>query len=240
MQQSGSSEEVILRSLSGSWLAAAVVLIAVPMVGVSQVQQAAQSGGTLSVAGASGQAPLIQINGRSYVDIESLARLTHGSLSFQTNHVTLALPAVSPAPAVAPLAKSLAKPGFTAEFLKSGIEEMAVIREWRIAIVNAVQTNNPVTDDWVAGYRRSAENRLALASAAATSDSDRKASVLLQNEFNNMLQMSDRFLAQHRNVSYTSPTSFDNNSEDEKILSCSKALASMAATGVYQDEVSCH
>ena len=228
-----------MRILAGHWLAAVVVLLAVPTTGISQVQPAPQSGGSLSVAGATGQVPLIQINGKSYVDVESLARLTHGSLSFQTNHVTLALPA-SPGPAVAPVAKAVVKPGFSTDFLKAGIEEMAVIREWRIAIVNAVQTNNPVTDDWVAGYRRSAENRLALASAAATSDSDRKAFVLLQNEFNNMRQMSDRFLTQHRNVSYTSPDSFDNNAEDEKILSCSKALASMAATGVYQDELSCH
>jgi hypothetical protein len=195
----------------------------------------------LTVAGAAGQAPLIQINGKSYVDVESLARLTRGSLSFQADRITLALPAA--ATAVAPGAATAdkpEKPGFSTEFLKAGIEEMSVIREWRIAIVNAVQTNNPVTDDWVAGYRRGAESRLSLASAAMMSDSDRKAFVLLQNEFNNMLQMSDRFVTQHRNVSYTSPDSFVNNPEDEKILSCSRALAAMAATGVFQDELSCH
>ena len=219
-------------------LGVGMVSLALPTLSLSQTPPPAQPVGTLTVAGAAGQAPLIQVNGKSYVDVESLARLTGGTLSFQANRITLAFP-----PAAAPdatLPPKPPKPGFSTEFLKAGIEEMSVIREWRSAIVNAVQTNNPVTDDWVSGYRRSAETKLTLASAAIVSDSDRNAFGLLQNEFNNMLQMSERFLTQHRNVSYTSPDSFVNNPEDEKILSCSRALAAMAATGVFQDELSCH
>ncbi len=57
--------------------------------------QAPQQTGTLAIAGHSGQIPLIQINGKSYVDVESLARLTQGSLSFQSNQITLALPRIA-------------------------------------------------------------------------------------------------------------------------------------------------
>jgi hypothetical protein len=55
-----------------------------------------------------------------------------------------------------------------------------------------------------------------------------------------MLQMSDQFLAMHTKANYISPDSFDNNAQDQKILTCQHALASMAATKQFQDEPSCH
>ena len=218
------------------WLAL-VVLLVVPIAGVSQQTPAA--GGTLAVAGHAGQVPVVKINGKTYVELESLARLTGGSLSFQTNHTILTLAA---APASAPPAPVAAppKPQFSVEFLKAGIEEMAVIREWRVAIVDAVQTNSPISDDWVSGYRRTADNKLALATAAAGTEYDRQALVMVQNEYNNMKQMSDEFLGMRKNMNYISPDSFDNNPLDQKILDCSRALAAMAASGQVQDEVSCH
>ena len=74
-----------------------IVLFCVPIVGVAQT--AAPRVGTLAVAGHAGQVPVVQINGKTYVDVESLARLTGGSLSFQANQTTLTLPS---APASAP------------------------------------------------------------------------------------------------------------------------------------------
>ncbi|MGB7553787.1 MAG: neuromedin U [Candidatus Korobacteraceae bacterium] len=44
---------------------------------------------TLIVAGQPGQIPIVQINGKSYVDIDALARLTNSSLSFKGNQVIL-------------------------------------------------------------------------------------------------------------------------------------------------------
>lgn len=43
--------------------------------------------------GQPGRAPVIQLHGRSYVDVEALARLTNGSLSFKGDQITLTLPA---------------------------------------------------------------------------------------------------------------------------------------------------
>jgi hypothetical protein len=219
-------------------LSTLLVLLALPLAGRPQ---APQQSGTLTVAGHSEHAPLVQMNGKSYVDIESLARLTRGAISFQANQVTLALPSPS-ASACPPLAEAdkPQKEPFSEGFLRAGIEEMTVIREWRIAIVNAVQTNNPVVEDWVGDFRRSADSKLALASAAATTGSDRKAVELLRNEFNNMLRLSDQFLTMHKNATYTPPDSFANNPLDQKILGCARGLASMAAANQFQDEPSCH
>jgi hypothetical protein len=219
-------------------LVAMIVLLTVVRGGVAQTAAPANPK-TLVVTGHSGQAAVVQINGKTYVDVESLARLTGGSLSFQANQTTLTLPAApaSPPPVPAPAAKP---PGFSVEFLKAGIEEMSVIREWRSALVNAVQTNSPVSDDWLSGYRRAADSRLSLAEAAVSTDPDRQAAVMLRNEFNNMQQMSDQFLTMRKNMNYISPDSFDNNPLDQKILSCSRALGAMAASGQVEDDISCH
>ena len=75
---------------------------------------------------------------------------------------------------------------------------MTAIREWRIAIVNAVQSSFPVTDDWVAGYRRTADSKLALTSAAIVTDSDRSGFALLSGEFSKMQTLSDKYLAMRK------------------------------------------
>lgn len=51
--------------------------------------QDAQPNLTLVVAGQPGQAPVVQMNGKSYVDIDALARLTHSSVSIKGNQVIL-------------------------------------------------------------------------------------------------------------------------------------------------------
>jgi hypothetical protein len=92
----------------------------------------------------------------------------------------------------------------------------------------------------VGGLRRSADAKLQLAIAAATTEPDQKAVELLRNEFTNMQQMSDQFLAMHAKANNIAPDSFDNNPLDQKILGCARALASMAATKQFQDEPLCH
>lgn len=45
----------------------------------------------LVIDGHTGQAPVIEANGKSCVEIEALASLTNGSLSFSGNQITLTL-----------------------------------------------------------------------------------------------------------------------------------------------------
>ena len=224
-----------MNDLSVRSLAKLAVLLALP---VAATAQAPQQAATLAIAGQPERAALVQINGKSYVDVESLARITHGTIRFQGNQTILTLP-VSAATASQPVQPNK-PPQLTEEFLRAEIEELTAIREWRVAIVTAVQTNNPVTENWVGGLRRSADSKLTLATAAATTGPDRNAVELLHNEFTNMQQMSDQFLAMHAKSSYSSTDSFDNNPLDQKIISCSRGLAAMAATKQFQDEPTCH
>ena len=106
--------------------------------------------------------------------------------------------------------------------------------------MNAVQNNYPVTANWVGQLQRSADGKLQLAVAAATTEPDQQALDLLRNEFTNMQQMSDQFVAMQAKDNYVSPDSFTSNAQDEKILSCERALIAMAATKQFQDEQTCH
>ncbi|MDP9052446.1 MAG: hypothetical protein M3O31_17255 [Acidobacteriota bacterium] len=211
------------------------IVLALPLVAAAQ-----QQGGTLTISGQTDQATLLRINGKSYVDIESLARITHGSVKFQGSQTILTLPGASSSAAAVTTAQPVKVPQLSGGFLNAEIEALTQIREWRAALVSAIQNNYPVTDGWVSKLRRNAEAKLQLSVAAVSTDPDQKASELLRNEFASMLQMSDGFVATHAKADYISPDSLDNNAQDEKILNCERALISMAATKQFQDDPSCH
>lgn len=217
-------------------LAKLIFLATLPLLAGAQT---AQQAGTLTIAGQPDQAAMVRINGKLYVDVESLARITHGSIQFEGSRTILTLPGTGSAGAAAGSTPATKLPELSGGFLSAEIEALTEIREWRAALVYAIQNNYPVTENWVANLRRSADGKLQLAVAAATTAMDQKALDLLRNEFTNMQQMSDGFVAMHAKVNYISPNSFDNNALDQKILSCERALASMAATKQFQDEVSC-
>src|SRR5664279_6078295 len=69
-----------------------ILLFSLPLIlllSLSAFAQDAQQNQTLIVAGQPGQAPIVQINGKSYVDIDALARLTNSSVSIKGNQVIL-------------------------------------------------------------------------------------------------------------------------------------------------------
>src|SRR5208282_6572893 len=82
---------------------APLILLMLLMVPVLALSQAAQQTRTLIVNGQTGQVTIVQVNGRSYVDLEALARVGNGSLGFNGNQITLTLPgaANTPPPAAA-------------------------------------------------------------------------------------------------------------------------------------------
>jgi hypothetical protein len=56
-----------------------------------------QQSRTLIVNGQSGEVKVMEIDGRSYVDLESLAHIANGTLGFSGNQITLTLPSSPPA-----------------------------------------------------------------------------------------------------------------------------------------------
>jgi hypothetical protein len=198
---------------------------------------AGQQNRTLIVTGHSGEAAVAEMGGHSYVEIEALARLTGGSLNFNGTQIILTLPGSAASASTSTQASSS---GFSKEFLRAGIEEMAVIREWRVTLRNAVQRGYPITEDWVGAFQARAEQSLRLVSLAAATESDKSAFQLLTNEFNNMKSLSGRFLEASRSRTYVAPDTLDNDPLDQRILNCARGLAAMAASGQFTDDGSCH
>jgi hypothetical protein len=209
-------------------------LLMLPVNGNAQTQPKAS---TLKIAGYSGEAQLLQVNGKSYVEVETLARLTKGTLSFKAGQTTLTL---SPAEAVTPASAPREKAGFSTAFVQASIEELSIIREWRVAIVSAVRNNTPAAEDWIATQHRLADKNLALASASATTADDRSASPLLTSEFNNMQNLSERYLALRKQSAFISPDTINSSPLEEQILSCARGFVSMTEGHAFQDLAACH
>jgi len=224
------------RKPSGTILLVAVLMI-VPALALSRAAQAPQ---TLIVNGQPTQITVVQMNGHSYVDLEALARAANGSLSFTGNQISLTLPGAgdSPVPAPAP-ASSPANSEFSKSFLRAGIEQMTIIREWRTALANAVQNGFPIADDWLSPYRSQATTALRLSFVAINTDSDRNAYRLLNTEFENMKSLSNNYVALRQSMQFIAPDSLANDPLNQKILNCGHSLAAMAANGQFVDDGSC-
>jgi hypothetical protein len=113
-------------------LTASLMLVVFLLSGLA-VSQTVQPNRTLVVNGQSGQVAVMQINGRSFVDLEALAQLANGSLGFRGNQILLTLPAsAANTPTTAPSTRQTAESAFSKNFMKAGIEEMAVIRNGEV------------------------------------------------------------------------------------------------------------
>jgi len=202
--------------------------------------RAAQEPQTLIVNGQRTQITVVQMNGHSYVDLEALARAANGSLSFNGNQIALTLPGSGDTSASAPApVSSPSNSEFSKSFLRAGIEQMTIIREWRTALANAVQNGFPIADDWLSAYRSQATTALRLSFVAISTDSDRNAYRLLNSEFENMKLLSNNYVAVRQSMQFIAPDSLASDPLNQKILNCGHSLAGMAASGQFVDDGSC-
>jgi hypothetical protein len=221
----------------------AALFLVVPGIVLSQN---ANQNRTLIINGQSTQVPVVQVNGRSYVDLEALASVVNGSLSFAGGQIALSVPlgSATSAPAVtaarpASSPAPASNPGFSKGFLNAGIEEAATLREWHTALASAIQNGYPVTAAMLAPYRAQATTNLRLASTAASTDSDHSAYQLLNNEFQNMVKLTDKYVAARANMTYISPDALENDSLNQRFVACGHSLGAMAASGQFVDDGSC-
>jgi hypothetical protein len=199
----------------------------------------AQETSALLIEGHQEQARVIQVQGKNYVEVDELARITGGSLRFAGNRIILTLPgsgdtssqALQPAPA--PPA------GFSRPFLGAGIETMREILEWHAALKTAIERGYPLSDEWFANFRRQIQSSLKHTEAVASTDMDRKALPLLVNEFNNMGALTDRYLNITVSRDYIAPDSLSSDPLEQKLLTCWHSLESMASSNQFVDDGSC-
>jgi hypothetical protein len=219
-----------------------MITVAMVVMGIGIVQ-AAQQGQVLVLSGYQGTVPVMQMNGRNYVSVEALARVTNGSMSFNGNQIVLTLPGGGGGGAAsAPSATPATTQGsvFSKEFLTAAIEEMSTLREWHSALASAIENGFPITKELLQPYQMQAATNLRLAQAATATPSDQSAAQLISNAYQKMKQLSDKYLAKRANLDYVSPNALKNDDLNQSLIACGKSLGAMAASGQFVDDGTCN
>ena len=197
---------------------------------------------TLSINGHSGQTIIYQIDGRSYVDLESLVRIANGSMSFQGNQINLHFPAGDSAPT--PSSDASTAGGLTNQFMSASVQTLAILKDWTNTLAYAVQKGVPGDGSRLVVFHDKASEALRQARIAASSDSDQNALQLLTSHFNTVSAWSDKLVAERRNMDtgkYSiSQDALKNDDTYQKISTCAKFLGTMIPSGTFQDDYSCH
>jgi hypothetical protein len=216
----------------------------------------------LVVNGKSAGPAVRQIDGHSYVDIETLAQVTNGVVTIERHRIVLTMPApesdatpnAAPAsdapannpPAEVPPAEALpAQPpqGLSRGFASSAIAVLADMREMRGAIRAMITYGLAVSDTWAQDDHGRVMTSLRQAEVAATTEDDQRALQLLQNEADKLANWADSVFAarQALNGAMTvDPNALQNNPALAKIRSCGQFLNTMLVSGAFADDPSCH
>jgi hypothetical protein len=206
--------------------------------------QSQREGEALSVQGYQGQASVIRYQGRVFVDAQALAQITNGSLSFEKDRIILTLPG----PDGSLSSDDVHTSSFSRPFIKAAIEAMASIREWggtlQAVVENGYPVGNTTAGNTIMAFEGRAADSVALASAAASTDSDYHGLELLKNEFSSVQSWADRYVKARNSLSAanvnTSENPLKDDSEAQKIIHCGQFLAQMFASSSFQDDAVCH
>jgi hypothetical protein len=194
----------------------------------------------LVVNGKTIESHVLQIDGRSYVDLETLAQITNGVIAVQPDRIVLTIPVATP---TAPPPPPPPPEGLSKEFAREAIAVLAEMREWRGAIGTVRSYNAPFNGTWPQDYHDHAEASLQHASVAASTPSDRDALQLLSNEFDNLSTWANDVIAERQALNATKtvdPNMMQNDQALAKISGCSSFLSGMLVSGVFADSSSCH
>ena len=226
--------------MKGRVIVGALLLSAVVVVAQTDGQRE-----TLLVQGYQGRAKVIRDGGRVFVDLEDLVRITKGSLSFEEDRIILTL---APSDPSEPARDTAEKSRFSPAFIRAAIEAMASIREWggmlQVIVENGYPVGKAMAGNTIRAYQGRAADRLALASAAASTDDDHRGLELLRNEFNSVQTWAERFLDARNSLNTADLSTSENPLKDDedaqKIIRCGQCLAQMFAGGTFEDDAACH
>jgi hypothetical protein len=196
---------------------------------------------TLIVNGKTVDAGVVLVEGRSYVDIEGLAKGMGGSVTFEAEQISLTIP--GQLPSATPQTTPQSQEGMSKDLQKIAVFTLAEMREWRGAIGTVVTSGMPVVGTWSQDYHDRVEADLMQATLAASTDSDRQALPLLQQEFALLTEWADTVLEERKalNAARTiDPNSLQNDQSLARISKCGQFLSAMIVSGTFSDDSSCH
>jgi hypothetical protein len=204
-------------------------------------------GKSFVVNGKTAGATVREIDGHSYIDIESLARVTNGTITIEPNRIVLTIPTTnSPVvtTAAAPTPEVIqASLGISRDFARAAISELAEMREWRGAVGAMITYGLAAGTATAQDYHARVQEGLGQATVAATTDSDRNALQLLKNESDNLTAWAAQVLADRQRLNgarTVDPNSLANDPALAKITSCGRFLNTMIVSGAFADDSNCH
>lgn len=183
-----------------------------------------------------GQANVIRFDGRVFVEVQDLAAILKGSLRVEKDTVTLSLPRCDDEEHKE---GEPVESGFSREFMKAAIESMATMREWGGLLAATVQNYYPVDSavrgNTIIAYQERAADTVRLASAAASTDSDRRGVQLLEIELSRIRAWADRLVAARKSLIATdlttSETPLKNDEEAQNLLHCGQLVCRRYLSG---------
>jgi hypothetical protein len=220
-----------------------MALLTVSVLTAAQAGQ--QQNRTIVVNGQAGEATVVRMDGRTYVDLETLARIANGSVSFQGDRIILNFSGAN-ASSASPDAENNDQPDsrFSQAFMNAGIQAVATIKQWRSTLAYAVQRGVPGDGSRTFVLHDKAAESVRLASAAASNDADRNGAQLLNNHFNNVQDWTNKLIEARKSMSTAnlsmSPDALKDDPLYQKIAGCSAFLGETLAAGSFQDNPSCH
>jgi hypothetical protein len=199
------------------------------------VPLAAEQSNSLSITGHTGSAKIVQVEGHDFVEVEGLARLINASVRFNGNQIVITLPGGGDTP---PAPASRAN-GFSPGFVKAAVEAAAELREWRAALRNAITGSYAISEAWVSPMRAEARQALRVVSVSTATPADREMVSLFENLFNNVNQLSDKYLQLSGSRTYIDAKSLDSDPLDQRIVACARFLTSTAPANDFVDSGAC-
>ncbi|HXN21161.1 MAG TPA: hypothetical protein VOA41_00285 [Candidatus Dormibacteraeota bacterium] len=218
-----------------------IVLLGV-VLSLAVVLRAQRTPKTLVVNGKIMGSTVLQVDGRSYVDIETLVQLTKGSVKFESNRVVLTIPETRTVSATAAAAQPQIAQGLTKEFASVAVNALGNMKEWKAALETMVTFGLAVSPRWAQDYRDRAKTSLSEASIAATSASDHNALQLLNHQFASLAKWAGDLSAERSELNGARTVDPDSLRTDQalaKISDCDRFLNSMLVRGNYVDGSGC-
>jgi hypothetical protein len=192
---------------------------------------------TLIINRATVDATVIQVGGRSYVDIEGLAQALRGSVTFDPSRVELTIPA-------APAARAPQdSPEMSNQFQQMAVVTLAEMREWRGAVAYMVATGMPVAGTWSQDDKDRIEEDIMKSALAVSTKADHQALHLLKQEFALHSEWADKVLGERealQGARSVDPNALRKDQALAKISECGKFLSWMIVSGTFSDDPSCH
>jgi hypothetical protein len=222
------------------WVLAAVLVFTATAFSQTQLVKR-----TIVVNGHQGQITIYTIDGRHFVDLETLVQIANASVSFQGETVLLNFATASqgaPPPPV-PEQSQHSSTTMSPQFMNAAVEGLGMLRQWRETMAYGITRGVPGDGSRMAISQNKAGEQLRLIKVAATTEGDQSAYALVAKDFSNVNDWYNHLVQGRKNMdtgNYSmSADALSNDPQYQKIVKCSDFLGKMIPSGTFSDDGSC-